>query len=338
MTLKHLFTAVAIAITSVNSNAQGLHFSQYYNAPLLVNPANAALMPDNDFRVGVNYRDQWSSVPVPYKTFSFFGDFQLLRNKNLTNWLGVGFAIWNDKAGDGKLSLTKFEGVLAYHVQLGEISMISAGASFASAQRKIDFNKLTFNEQWDGFEFNRQLPNNEQGYTQSTNYTDVSAGVNFSYFPSENMFLKIGAGVAHLNQPKETFYGGENKLGIRPSANIDLLLKLNPSVIVNPSLYYSNQKSASEFLIGSLFQINLTGSQQVSTQLILGSFYRVNEAVVGAIGVQYDKWRFVSSYDFTTSSLTPVNQGRGAGEISVIYEGVYNQFAGSRRTLNCPRF
>ena len=52
--------------------AQGMHFSQYYNAPLLINPANTALMSDHDYRMGANYRSQWTKVPVPYKTFSAY--------------------------------------------------------------------------------------------------------------------------------------------------------------------------------------------------------------------------------------------------------------------------
>jgi type IX secretion system PorP/SprF family membrane protein len=98
--------------------AQGLHFSQFYNAPLLVNPANAALMPEDDYRIGVNYRTQWNSVPVPYKTTSFYADLQLLRNKLSTNWIGLGIANFNDKAGDGNLVLNKTQFSLAYHIVL----------------------------------------------------------------------------------------------------------------------------------------------------------------------------------------------------------------------------
>src|SRR5690606_15993277 len=138
---------------SIESFAQGMHFSQYYNAPLLLNPANAGLMPDNDYRVGVNYRKQWASIPVPYQTIAAFADFQAMRTKNETNWLGAGLSFWNDKVGDGGLSLTRLEATLAYHIQLGDYSMVSVGAAGAYAQRSVDFNKFTFDNQWDGFVF-----------------------------------------------------------------------------------------------------------------------------------------------------------------------------------------
>ena len=37
-----------------NSRAQDLHFSQYFNTPMLVNPANTGFNPDYDYRVGAN--------------------------------------------------------------------------------------------------------------------------------------------------------------------------------------------------------------------------------------------------------------------------------------------
>src|SRR5579872_410057 len=91
-------------------NGQSMHYSQFYNAPLLVNPANTALMPDDDYRGGLNYRNQWAVVPVPYNTFSAFADCKIYSKKQeeqRNNWLGVGLAFFNDKAGDGNLSLSQ---------------------------------------------------------------------------------------------------------------------------------------------------------------------------------------------------------------------------------------
>ena len=53
-------------LTGSMARAQSLHFSQYFNTPLLINPANTGFNPDYDYRVGVNYRNQWASVGNPY--------------------------------------------------------------------------------------------------------------------------------------------------------------------------------------------------------------------------------------------------------------------------------
>src|ERR1700754_4345706 len=72
-------------------SGQDLHFSQFFNSPLLTNPANSGFIPDGDYRLGINYRNQWSSVmAIPYKTMSAFGDVQMMQNRDNTGWLGVG--------------------------------------------------------------------------------------------------------------------------------------------------------------------------------------------------------------------------------------------------------
>src|SRR5690348_17309701 len=106
--MKKTFLTAIIAACSLPAFAQSLHFSQYYNAPMLLNPANTALMSDYDYRVGANYRNQWATIPVPYNTASAWFDLQAFRKFEGTGWLGIGGAFFNDKAGNGNLSLNQF--------------------------------------------------------------------------------------------------------------------------------------------------------------------------------------------------------------------------------------
>src|SRR5690606_4380372 len=122
---------------------------------------------------------------APFTTIAAHADMQLLRNKNITNWMGVGLAFFSDKAGQGILSLDKIQASLAYHVQMQDNSMLSAGASVSYVQRSIDFNRLTFDVQWDGFRFNPNASQQEPYARQSLNYVDVMLGANYAYFPSE---------------------------------------------------------------------------------------------------------------------------------------------------------
>lgn len=334
-----LITGCMVACTALQALAQGMHFSQYYNAPMLLNPANTALMPDNDYRVGINYRKQWATVPVPYRTYSAYADFQAMRNRNTTNWLGLGLAFFNDKVGNGDLTLSRTEAFVAYHLQLGYSSMISAGLSGGYSRRTVDFSKLTFDTQWDGFSFNTTLPNGENGNVGSTSFFDVGVGVNYAYFPNENVYIKVGAGVAHINQPKESFYSMVNKMGIRPTGNVDALFRINAGFIFNPSIYYTTQKGAYEMLYGSLFRFNVGGVEgRLANQLIIGAYHRWNESVIGALGFQWSAMKVMSSYDFTISKLGRYNNGNGAFELSFIYEGLYGDDSRVRQSYNCPRF
>lgn len=320
--------------------AQGIHFSQYYNAPMLTNPANTALMPDNDYRVGANYRSQWASVPVPYHTFSAYADFGAMRTRNETNWLGFGVALFNDKAGNGDLALTKMEGFAAYHQLLGASSMVSAGISGGYVQRSVDFSKLTFNRQWDGFSFDGNLPSGEVPGMRKSAYLDVGAGVNYAYFPNDAVYMKIGVGAAHLNSPNETFYGIKNNMAIRPTANVDVLLKAGRSLIVNPSVYFTTQRGAYELMYGSLFTVAIGGKYSGEDKLLLGAYHRLGDAIVATAGFEWGSMRLMMSYDITISQLSPYNNHAGAFEVGVKWEGVYGGRGNpmGRKSYNCPRF
>ncbi|HEY0730959.1 MAG TPA: type IX secretion system membrane protein PorP/SprF, partial [Chitinophagaceae bacterium] len=96
-TLLLLISSFSLAVTV---SAQDLHFSQFFNSPLTTNPANTGFIPDGDYRIGINYRNQWSSImTVPYKTMSAYGDVQVMRDRLETGWIGLGGVILKDVAG-----------------------------------------------------------------------------------------------------------------------------------------------------------------------------------------------------------------------------------------------
>lgn len=316
--------------------AQGMHFSQYWNAPLLVNPANTALLPDANYRLGAQYRQQWASIPVPYTTISVFGEAQLLRGVEGSNWLGIGGAFWNDRAGAGQLEQTRGDLYMAYHLQLGERHMVSLGASAGIVQRKVDFSRLIFDRQWDGFKFDEALKSGEPMDMRQAGYTDIGVGLNYAFFPNENFYLKIGGSVGHLNQPTETFYNASHKLGMRPTGNAEAIIRVSPTVILTPSLYFTMQQNAWEGLYGTLAEFRV-GGDEVAGSFIIGAFHRWGDAIVGAAGYQWGDIRLTSSYDYTLSTLRSANNGRGAFEISLLYQGHYKKNYRDSK-FACPRF
>jgi type IX secretion system PorP/SprF family membrane protein len=220
--------------------------------------------------------------------------------------------------------------------------MISAGASFSYGQRSVNFSKMSYPIQWDGFTFDKNNPNMENKGLEKSSYSSFAAGLNYALFPNELLYIKLGVGVANLNQPTETFWsGGENKLDIRPSANLDILMKTNEKVIINPSAYFSTQSGAREIMYGTLLMFNMAkpDEQIAANQLIFGAFHRWGDAVVGVAGIQRNGIRIMASYDYTISSL-PVYAGPGTGalELSIRYEGLYGEHSKARPNYHCPRF
>lgn len=337
---KYSYLIILSLMSTLTGLAQDLHFSQYYNSPMLLSPANTALLQNSDWRAGINFRNQGATIPVPYNTFSVFADFGLMRSSWENAWLGTGVAVWRDVAGNGNLALTKVQGNLAAHVLTGEKSNFSAGLGLAYNQRSVDFSKLTYDVQWDEFSFNRNVSNQETFSVQKTTFLDLSAGVNFSYYNNDNFYVKASVAVNHINQPIETFYGQSNKIGIRPIANLEVVYKASDAIMLTPSVYYTREKKASELVGGTLLNINASGSGPSidANEVIIGLFYRNKDAIIGVAGYKWKQNRVMFSYDHTISQLSAGNKGIGALEISLIVQGNYRKGDELSKTYGCPRF
>ncbi len=336
---KILFFAICNLPFAFSLQAQDLHFSQFFNSPLTTNPANTGFIPDADYRMGANYRNQWSSVmAIPYKTMSIFGDAQVFRDRLENGWLGVGGVLLSDVAGSGSLRSTKIYGSIAYHQMLGLSSLVSAGFNIGWANKRIDQSKLKFPDQFDGKFFDNTLSTSALPLTtNSVSYMDVQAGMNYAYFPQENVYINAGYSIHHVNRPRETFYGDKTANGIIPIRHIgfvNAILKVHDRVIINPNAYFTTQAKASELVLGMNANYNL--SEFGEKQLVAGIYYRLGDAVVPMLGFELGSLKLAFSYDVTLSGLNKFNGYRGASELSIIKKGFYPSNV-DRQSL-CPKF
>lgn len=340
---KILMLACFTLLIIMNSTAQDLHFSQWFNSPLTTNPANTGFIPDADYRLGANYRNQWSTImSVPYTTMSIWGDAQVLRNKIENGWLGLGGVILRDQAGSGTLTSTEVYGSVAYHQMLGYSSLLTAGFNVGWINKRINITNLKFPDQFDGKFFDNTQPTSVQIDQPNVNFFDMQVGMNYAYFPTNKIYMNAGLSVQHINSARESFFStdpaGFN--AIIPKRYIGFLngsFKTSDMVIINPMGYYTNQAGASETVIGLNAQYNLLGDGD--QQLIGGIYYRVGESVIPMIGFVYKNIKLMFTFDITTSSLSHYDGSRGAWEFALINNGMYNQqFNGNRKQSWCPDF
>jgi type IX secretion system PorP/SprF family membrane protein len=322
--------------------AQGLHFSQWFNSPLTTNPANTGFIPDADYRIGANYRNQWSSImSVPYKTMSIFGDAQLFRNRIQSGWLGLGGVILHDVAGSGNLTTTQVYTSVAYHQMLGYSSLLTAGFNIGWVNKRINSSNLKFPDQFDGKFFDNQLPTSVVLDQPNVNYFDMQVGMNYAYFPNEKTYVNAGFSVQHVNTARESFFstdpaGFNSRIPARYIGFINGSFKTSDLVIINPMAYYTNQAGSAETVGGLNVQYNLSGDGD--QQLVGGIYYRVGDAVIPMVGFIYRNIRIMFTYDVTTSSLSNYNGRRGAWEFGLIQQGFYSEYNGNRRQSLCPSF
>ena len=333
--IKILLLPVLLAMLSVEAWGQDLHFSQYYNTPLLVNPANTGFNPDFDFRAGVNYRNQWASVGSPYKTTSAWGDVKLLGNRIENGWIGLGGMLWKDQAGSGSLTGTTGMVSLAYHQMLGYNSLLSGGFSVGYTQKRIDVTKLTFDDQWNGIFFDANIPSFEPFATNQVSYVDLQAGINYAYFASENFYFNAGVSVMHINTPRETFFDASvsnNEISRRYNVFLNASVKVVDTWILNPNVYVSMVGNSREILAG--INANRDLGDNGARQLIMGVYYRNNDAIIPLFGYQINDLKMTFNYDATISTLSKSNLTRGAYEISIVKSGIFPSSQG--RQTRCP--
>ena len=336
--IKSISVLSIVFMLTTQTQAQDLHFSQFFNSPLTTNPANTGFIPDADYRLGAHYRNQWSNImSAPYKTISAFGDAQLFRNRLENGWLGVGALILADQAGSGSLKSTKIYGSVAYHQMLGNSSLLSAGFNLGWANKRIDQSNLKFPDQFDGKFFDNTLPTAVNLVNTSVSYFDMQVGLNYAYFPTEDIYINAGYSIHHVNRPKETFFADNSADAIIPMRHIgfvNAILKVNPRVIINPNIYFTTQAKSTELMGGLNMNYDLAGSGEM--QLIAGLYYRYKDAVIPMLGFELKNVRFTFSYDVTMSPLNSFNNYRGASEFNIIKNGFYPENV-DRQSL-CPGF
>jgi type IX secretion system PorP/SprF family membrane protein len=342
--MKHIIYIWSLLISALfcapKTFAQDLHFSQFFNSPLTTNPANTGFIPDGDYRLGINYRDQWSTVmSVPYKTMSAFGDVQVMKNKFDNGWIGLGGVILRDVAGSGNLTSTKLYGSVAYHQLLGYSSLLSLGFNVGMSNKQINVSNLKFPDQFDGKFFDNKLPTSVFLDNNNISYLDMQVGMNYAYFPTPSIYVNTGFSVHHVNRPHESFFSSEatgvdNRVPMRYIGFLNGSFKLNDEVIINPNIYYTRQSNVSELVGGLNAHYNLSGDGEYL--LIAGAYYRHKEAIIPLVGLGFKDYTFTFTYDATISSLKNFNNSRGAFEFSLVRQGIISP--GGQKVTPCPTF
>lgn len=341
----HIFILITLLVVG-KSDAQDLHFSQYFANPISFNPANTGFF-DGSYRLGANHKQQWpwaiDSKFLNYNTSSAYADFSMLDKKiNKTDWMGIGFNFLNDMTGDGNLTANKAYMSMAYHKGLDKDHkhFLSVGATLGYVHRSVNFGAFYFDNQWvDLVGFDVSLPNNESYTAQKTGYVDLGAGIQGKNQIGEKVNIVYGLSFLHLNKPKESFYDQSNRLGIRYLWQSGVEYKVNNRLDLQASFYYTYQKKAQELLMGALAGISTHNNpKEKASKIYIGTFYRLKDALAPIVGYQYHRTRLLINYDVNLSSLSKASRGNGGFEISLVQIGTYKRKKSYTYKTYCPKF
>jgi len=333
--LKHLLF-ILCSLQLLFLQAQDIHFSQVNNSPLNFNPSETGSF-NADHRFISNYRRQWASVTVPYKTFSFSYDYRKKELFNTKNNLGLGILFNSDIAGDGDFGIMQVKGLLAYHIlSLIDSSLnISIGANITYNQQSLNFNKLRFGNQYNGSSYDPLLPSNETFYNDQYHFFDFSIGGKFNYQFKKTPVI-LGFALHHLNKTKNSFYQAQNSLDSKYDLYLYPIIRINESWKTIPSFYYFHQGRYNELFAGVMFEKKLNDLDL--SILRFGITSRLKDAVIYRIGIRYQDFDIEFSYDMNYSSLTVASHSIGAFEISIIYQLFNNTYLPKKARKSCPVF
>lgn len=309
--------------------AQDIHYSQFYASPLNLNPAAAGVF-YGDYRIATNYRNQWSALGTPYSQFSFSADMKLFKRQLDGNYIGVGLLVNHDQAGDAKYGLLQVNAALSFNKTLNadQNHFISVGGQYGYAQRSVNFNAMTWDNEWDGNEFNPNLVSYET-LSQSFWYSDLSAGIMWHYNPSQMTKFTFGFGLLHINEPYINFISNsstQDAMYKRYTLNTTDFFALSDAanIYLVPSILYTWQGPSREFDFGSFLMYIMTDRSRYTKfrgeiDLSFGLFMRSKDAVMPTIRFGVRNLALGISYDINTSKLSEATGGNGGFEFSLIY-------------------
>jgi len=301
--------------------SQDLHYSQFYNSQMNVNPANTGLF-NGDHRFVASLRDQWRFVPVPWTTFSGAYDSRMELTKDGKNLVGYGAVFNYDQQGDSKLNLSSLNLNVALHHLLSSRHVISGGIVLGFNSRGFNSQTLTWDKQWTGDVFNGNLPSGESfSNFERTNFLETGAGINYRYQKSSRTYVDAGAALLHLIKPKPSFYASEDiklprRFTLNGVGNVQLIDKLDVQV----NALYQLQGQYNELVLSGLGKIYLSEKRGKEFQLHLGLGYRTAGSLFPIIAVQVNEIYASFSYDADNTLFNKtLGINRGGPEIHIRY-------------------
>ena len=325
-----ILTSCSLLLLSCFSYGQDIHFSQFYNSPLNLNPSLVGAF-NGDFRFVGNQRTQWSSVTAPYATFGLSAD----ANSVAGTPVGVGLSMYNDRAGDSDFSTLQIGLGVSYKLTIDSSQNIQFGIQPAYTLRSINYNDLKFDNQYNGSFYDANLGNGETFANSGENYFNLHAGISYHKIIDQRKEINGGIALHNLVKPQQTFFNADIPLHQRITLHAGGLFKVSDKVDVLPNISFQKQHKFKEIIFGGQGKYHLNNGNYKA--IYGGIWYRNSDATYFNVGLDYADFHFGISYDLNLSSLSVASHNRGGFEFSVIY--IISRFKPDiKRYKACPDY
>lgn len=320
---------------------QDIHFSQFFDHNMVRNPALTGIYA-GDYKVGVNYRNQWATIGVPFQTFVATAESRIGINE-VNDCLSYGFAASLDRAGSVGLTTIQLTPALNYNKFLEDDhdSYLSVGFSGGYIQRSVQPDKMTFASQYVGGEYAASNPSNENVPRNQVHNWDLSAGISFNSFigPQKKATYYLGAALYHITNPKQSFFTRTTLVNLKMkwSGQVGFSAFVTDQVLLTCHANVNYQDPYKEIIAGGLLGWKPQDESGQKKFFVIqgGCFYRVNDAIIPMVKVDYGAYSFTFSYDVNSSRLATASNGVGGVEVSLICKDVIKKRE-LKKKMRCP--
>lgn len=318
---KNLLAVFCIVFLYGNLSAQDIHYSMFNRAPMNLSPAMVGVF-GGDGRVSANYRSQWTSVPVSYKTFTIAYEHKLYTPKLKNGTFALAGFFNTDKAGDLSLGLDQPGLGISYLHNFSNRHFLSGGLQGAYSYRSYDTRNIRTDNQYDdGFIGG---PTGEN-LDENVGFFNFSGGVNYRFqnFDSDlnkRTRLDLGGAIYQFNQPDKSFESGitrrlEPRYSIYGISSFALNSKLDLGLLATGQWQGPHQ----ETVVGISGRSYMNTKKSRPFELLYGVSWRIGDAIIPNLNFDYRNFSFGFSYDINISDFDVATNNRGGFELSGIY-------------------
>lgn len=312
-------TFMYVFFISIALQGQDIHFSQFYNSPLNLNPANTGIF-NGDERFMASYKDQARSIPVPWTTFSGQYDRKFYLGNSDDSFVSGGVLFNYDKQGLSRLNLTNINFLGSYTKILNERNLVTAGIGLGFATRGLSLTNLSWDRQWDGDAFDASLPSGENEDMERVNFFENSFGLNYRYQLTSRTNLDVGLGFYHLIEPKVAFFSADDiRLPRRTNLSFRGTYQINQMFDIQGHALGQFQGDYKEYLFGLLTKIYIQEQRGKEFNLHVGLGYRTSGALIPTIAVEFNRYYASFSYDAESIIHDDRNVRTGGPELHFRY-------------------
>ena len=309
---------------------QDFHFSQFNAVPFWLNPSLIGVNDGMD--AGAIYRTQDKGINNPYNTYGAFANITLLKKRESSSHFGLGIGFIQDNNKNIQYTSSLAALALSYHLKINKINLISVGIQPFFFQKSTNFNTLKWGDQYDGANFNSNLPNGESANFTKLNKVDGAFGLNYQFAKGAHNSItdsekkwQVGFSMFHLPGVRNSFYGSTETIYSRYTFNVAYTYKPENSKLgINPVFFFQKQGPSTETIFGcNAFLILQESSSRTnnikSASFTAGLMYRVKDAIIVTAGINLSNYTFSLGYDINLSPLTTSTKSFGAIEIVLRY-------------------